>query len=126
MLEKFKEFKSSYKVIYINYDKNDGIEIRSSIESLENSLDDFNEIFAFNDEKMLRAFKLGEGEFRVEEVKKEDFIESEEKEVFIDKKLITKIIGENKYFKIKVRVGTDKNKSQKEIFQYIDLIGKGV
>ena len=52
MFEKFnkdiftEKFQSPYKVIYINYDKNNGIEIRSSIESLENSLDDFHELFA--------------------------------------------------------------------------------
>ena len=116
------KFQSPYKVIYINYDKNEGIEIRSSIEALENSLDDFNEVFAFNNELMLRAFKLGDNDFRVEEVKKDDFIQSEIKEVIIDEKLITKVKGEKNFSKIKVCVG--KNEDEKEIFQYVELVGK--
>lgn len=118
-----KSFNSPYKVIYINYDKNEGIEIRSSIEALENSLDDFNEVFAFNNELMLRAFKLGDNDFRVEEVKEDDFSESEIKELIIDEKLITKVKGEKNFGKIKVRVGKNKaEKDKKEIFQYIELI----
>ncbi len=126
MFEKFtknifaEKFQSPYKVIYINYDKNEGIEIRSSIEALENSLDDFNEVFAFNNELMLRAFKLGDNDFRVEEVKKDDFSESEIKEVIIDEKLITKVKGEKNFSKIKVCVG--KNEDEKEIFQYLELV----
>ncbi len=117
------KFQSPYKVIYINYDKNEGIEIRSSIEALENSLDDFNEVFAFNNELMLRAFKLGDNDFRVEEVKEDDFSESEIKELIIDEKLITKVKGEKNFGKIKVRVGKNKaEKDKKEIFQYIELI----
>ena len=115
-----KSFNSPYQVIYINYDKNEGIEIRSSIEALENSLDDFNEVFAFNNELMLRAFKLGDDDFRVEEVKKDDFIQSEIKEVIIDEKLITKVKGEKNFSKIKVCVG--KNEDEKEIFQYLELV----
>ena len=129
MFEKFtknifaEKFQSPYKVIYINYDKNEGIEIRSSIEALENSLDDFNEVFAFNNELMLRAFKLGDNDFIVEEVKKDDFIQSEIKEVIIDEKLITKVKGEKNFGKIKVRFGKNKaEKDKKEIFQYIELI----
>lgn len=118
-----KSFNSPYQVIYINYDKNEGIEIRSSIEALENSLDDFNEVFAFNNELMLRVFKLGDNDFRVEEVKEEDFSESEIKELIIDEKLITKVKGEKNFGKIKVRVGKNKaEKDKKEIFQYIELI----
>ncbi len=117
-----KSFNSPYQVIYINYDKNEGIEIRSSIEALENSLDDFNEVFAFNNELMLRAFKLGDNDFRVEEVKKDDFIQSEIKEVIIDEKLITKVKGEKNFSKIKVCVG--KNEDEKEIFQYLELVRK--
>ncbi len=115
-----KSFNSPYQVIYINYDKNEGIEIRSSIEALENSLDDFNEVFAFNNELMLRAFKLGDNDIRVEEVKKDDFIQSEIKEVIIDEKLITKVKGEKNFGKIKVCVG--KNEDEKEIFQYLELV----
>ena len=115
-----KSFNSPYKVIYVNYDKNEGIEIRSSIEALENSLDDFNELFAFNNNLMLRAFKLGDNDFRVEEVKKDDFSQSEIKEVIIDEKLITKVKGEKNFGKIKVRVG--KNEDEKEIFQYLELV----
>ena len=128
MFEKFnkdiftEKFQSPYKVIYINYDKNNGIEIRSSIEALENSLDDFHELFAFNNNLMLRAFKLGDDDFRVEEVKKDDFIQSEIKEVIIDEKLITKVKGEKNFSKIKVCVG--KNEVEKEIFQYVELVGK--
>ncbi len=128
MFEKFnkdiftEKFQSPYKVIYINYDKNNGIEIRSSIEALENSLDDFHELFAFNNNLMLRAFKLGDDDFRVEEVKKDDFIQSEIKEVIIDEKLITKVKGEKNFSKIKVCVG--KNEDEKEIFQYVELVGK--
>ena len=117
-----KSFNSPYKVIYINYDKNEGIEIRSSIEALENSLDDFNEVFAFNNELMLRAFKLGDNDFRVEEVKKDDFSKSEEKYILIDNTLITKVKGEKNFDKIKVCVG--KNEDEKEIFQYLELVGK--
>ncbi len=126
MFEKFnkdiftEKFQSPYKVIYINYDKNNGIEIRSSIEALENSLDDFHELFAFNNNLMLRAFKLGDDDFRVEEVKKDDFIQSEIKEVIIDEKLITKVKGEKNFGKIKVCVG--KNKDEKKIFQYLELV----
>ena len=128
MFEKFnkdiftEKFQSPYKVIYINYDKNEGIEIRSSIEALENSLDDFNEVFAFNNELMLRAFKLGDNDFRVEEVKKDDFSKSEEKYILIDNTLITKVKGEKNFDKIKVCVG--KNEDEKEIFQYLELVGK--
>lgn len=114
------KFQSPYKVIYINYDKNEGIEIRSTIEALENSLDDFNELFAFNNNLMLRAFKLGDNDFRVEEVKKDDFSQSEIKEVIIDEKLITKVKGEKNFSKIKVCVG--KNEDEKEIFQYLELV----
>ena len=116
-----KSFNSPYQVIYINYDKNEGIEIRSSIEALENSLDDFNEVFAFNNELMLRAFKLGDNDFRVEEVKKDDFIQSEIKEVIIDEKLITKVKGEKNFSKIKVCVG--KNEDEKENNQTLKAMG---
>ena len=71
---------------------------------------------------MLRAFKLGDDDFRVEEVKKDDFIQSEIKEVIIDEKLITKVKGEKNFSKIKVCVG--KNEDEKEIFQYVELVGK--
>ena len=117
-----KSFNSPYKVIYINYDRNDGIEIRSSVEALENSLDDFHELFAFNNNLMLRVFKLGDNDFRVEEVKKDDFSKSEEKYILIDNTLITKVKGEKNFDKIKVCVG--KNEDEKEIFQYLELVGK--
>ena len=50
---------------------------------------------------------------------------SEIKELIIDEKLITKVKGEKNFGKIKVRVGKNKaEKDKKEIFQYIELVGK--
>jgi hypothetical protein len=106
------EFSKSYHVIYINYDKKNGVKIKDSIAELSEDLDSFYELYLFNEEKMIRVFNIDDNEYKYEEVSiSENY---EEKQLLIDNSILTKIDSSLNYDTVKVRVADDK-------YQYIGL-----
>lgn len=119
------EFSKSYHVIYINYDKKNGVKIKDSIAELSEDLDSFYELYLFNEEKMIRVFNIDDNEYKYEEVSipektveiidgKEIETKSETKVLLIDKNILTKIDDSLDYDVVKVRISN-------EGYQYIGL-----
>ncbi|MGL6101428.1 MAG: hypothetical protein ACRCZ9_09475 [Fusobacteriaceae bacterium] len=120
----FKEFKleeiqkrfseKKHQVIYINYNRADGVKIFDNIGELTSEhLNHFNKIYIFNDEIMITASLFDKGDIRYIETLKDEFCNTENyKEFYLEK---------CSYEKIKVRVG--KTKDGRERIQYVELRG---
>lgn len=103
----------NYNVVYLNYDKVNGIKILSNLQEL--SLDEkkkFYKVYIFNDEYMLSVYNFGEEEYKYIKISKEDFNEESIKEKYI-------YLRDVKEKKLKIRIG---NIEGKEIVQYCGFI----
>lgn len=110
------EFAEKFYIIYLNYEKINGIEIADSFTSLKNKLDNFQKLFVFDKEKMYTIIKFGTNDYRM---KKTAVIEGIEKEVYLDEKEITKVVGLTNFKKIKVRIAENGD------FQYTGFMTGG-
>ena len=125
----------SYNVVYINYEKKDGIEVVSdkvnAMDELKrNKLNNFYKLYLFNDDKMITVYKFDENDFKYTEVKKEEFEDTIDREYYLDEK----VLSNEKLKRLKVRVGyktENKLKNEEEIkeevqlVQYIGFVGGG-
>jgi hypothetical protein len=101
---------NEYKVLYINYQKENGIQWLNNFS--KELLDDlFYKIYVFNDEFMITFYRLNNN-IKYEIIKKEDIKEEKrEKKIYLD------INKNNKYKNLFYRVGVTND--NKEIIQFI-------
>lgn len=98
-----------YSLIYLNYDKPNGIKVLYGIEELkEEDKIDFYKLYLFNDKCMVTIFNFGAGEYKYSKIEKSDFNAFQEKEIYLND-----LVKEEK---IRVRVGKI---GGKEVVQYI-------
>lgn len=119
--DKLKEItnEKKYNLVYINYDRANGIKVLSNIiELTEEEKNSFYRIYIFNDDYMVTIFNFGKENLKYNKIKKEDFDSYSEKYIYLetDKK-------ELKNKRLKVRVGNLKIDNSREAIQYIDFIG---
>lgn len=119
--DKLKEItnEKKYNLVYINYDRANGIKVLSNIiELTEEEKNSFYRIYIFNDDYMVTIFNFGKENLKYNKIKKEDFDNYSEKYIYLetDKK-------ELKNKRLKVRVGNLKIDNSREAIQYIDFIG---
>lgn len=110
-----------YNLVYINYDRANGIKVLSNIiELTEEEKNSFYRIYIFNDDYMVTIFNFGKENLKYNKIKKEDFDSYSEKYIYLetDKK-------ELKNKRLKVRVGNLKEDNSREVVQYIDFVGGG-
>ena len=113
--------KKKYNLVYINYDRVNGIKVLSNIiELTEEEKNNFYRIYIFNDDYMVTIFNFGKENLKYNKIKKEDFDSYSEKYIYLetDKK-------ELKNKRLKVRVGNLKEDNSREAVQYIDFVGGG-
>ena len=102
-----------YSLVYINYDRANGIKILSDLAELsDEEKENFYRIYIFNDSFMMTIYKFGEADYRYTEIKKSDFDRIiAEKMVYLEKV---------KEKKLAVRIG---EVAGKEIIQYTRFMG---
>lgn len=107
----------SYNVVYLNYDKANGIKILYNLESLsQDEKENFYRMYIFNDEYMMTVYNFGENEYKYTKILKEDF----EKDSIREKEIYLVENKDIKEKKLKVRLG---NIEGRESLQYLDFIG---
>ena len=115
-----------YNLIYINYEKENGIKIfkneGNALNLLsESDFENFYKIYLFNNNFMKTIYQFGEDDYRYSEVNSEDFDENTKKfrEILIK-------IKENpdgkKVNRLKVLTGENKI-TKKEIVQFLEFLG---
>ena len=133
---KFKEFDKEkikeelqndiYNLVYINYEKENGIKIfkneGNALNLLsESDFENFYKIYIFNNNFMKTIYKFGENDCRYLEVNFEEFDENTKKfrEILIE---IKENSGEKKINRLKVLTGENKI-TKKEIVQFLEFLG---
>ena len=115
-----------YNLVYINYEKENGIKIfkneGNALNLLsESDFENFYKIYIFNNNFMKTIYQFGEDDYRYSEVNSEEFIENTKKfrEILIK-------IKENpdgkKVNRLKVLTGENKI-TKKEIVQFLEFLG---
>lgn len=108
-----------YNLVYINYDRANGIKVLSNIiELTEEEKNSFYRIYIFNDDYMVTIFNFGRENLKYNKIKKEDFDSYSEKYIYLETNK-----KELKNKRLKVRVGNLKEDNSREVIQYIDFIG---
>lgn len=108
-----------YNLVYINYDRVNGIKVLSNIiELTEEEKNNFYRIYIFNDDYMVTIFNFGRENLKYNKIKKEDFDNYSEKYIYLETNK-----KELKNKRLKVRVGNLKIDNSREAIQYIDFIG---
>jgi hypothetical protein len=107
---------NDYHVIFINYEKKNGIEVAHTFGCLSNSIEDFYKMYVFSKEAMYTCVNFGD-EKKMTLVRKEELKNVVEKIVYLNEEEITKVIGGN-YNKIIVNTGFIGNK---QVYQYAGL-----
>ena len=106
----------NYNVVYLNYDKANGIKILYNLESLsQDEKENFYRMYIFNDEYMMTVYNFGENEYKYTKILKEDF----EKDSIREKEIYLVENKDIKEKKLKVRLG---NIEGRESLQYLDFI----
>jgi hypothetical protein len=119
--DKLKEItnEKKYNLVYINYDRANGIKVLSNIiELTEEEKNSFYRIYIFNDNYMVTIFNFGRENLKYNKIKKEDFDNYSEKYIYLETNK-----KELKNKRLKVRVGNLKIDNSREAIQYIDFIG---
>ncbi len=119
--DKLKEItnEKKYNLVYINYDRANGIKVLSNIiELTEEEKNNFYRIYIFNDDYMVTIFNFGRENLKYNKIKKEDFDNYSEKYIYLETNK-----KELKNKRLKVRVGNLKIDNSREAIQYIDFIG---
>lgn len=137
MIEKYKNFnkdevnelflEKKYNVVYINYEKENGIEVvmneQNAINNLKNNeLNDFYKLYLFNDNKMITVYKFDEKNLKYTQISKDDF----EGEVIVREVYLDNIKGIGNKKRLKVKIGNKVIKENEEIiekFQIMQYIG---
>lgn len=110
----------SYHIIYINYEKKDGIEIATSFESMINNPESFYKMYVFNRERMYTCINFGDEMKMLLTERSQMVVEDgiEEREIYLKTDEVTKIVGKD-YKKILVNIGYI---GKKQVYQYAGLI----
>lgn len=140
-LDKIKDltFSKAYNIVCINYDEKNGINIFTEedtkdylekniasfleTKNLKDKIKDMYRIYIFNEEFMKIIFNFGNDEYRYNEISETDFKESFIKYIYSKNPKDPK--NEQKYSRLKVRVGRLKN-DEREAIQYIGYVDEGV
>jgi len=115
-----------YNLVYINYEKENGIKVFKNEGNALNLLSEsdfknFYKIYLFNNNFMKTIYQFGEDDYRYSEVNSEEFVENTKKvrEILIE-------IKENpdgkKVNRLKVLIGENKI-TKKEIVQFLEFLG---
>ena len=115
-----------YNLVYINYEKENGIKIfkneGNALNLLsESDFENFYKIYLFNNNFMKTIYQFGEDDYKYSEVNSEDFDENTKKfrEILIE---IKENLGEKKINRLKVLTGENKI-TKKEIVQFLEFLG---
>ena len=115
-----------YNLVYINYEKENGIKVfkneGNALNLLsESDFENFYKIYIFNNNFMKTIYKFGEGDYRYSEVNSEEFVENTKKfrEILIK---IKENPDEKKVNRLKVLTGENKI-TKKEIVQFLEFLG---
>lgn len=118
--DKLKEItnEKKYNLVYINYDRANGIKVLSNIiELTEEEKNSFYRIYIFNDDYMVTIFNFGKENLKYNKIQKIDFDEYDERYIYLETNK-----KELKNKRLKVRVGNLKEDNSREVVQYIDFI----
>jgi hypothetical protein len=136
-LEEIKKitFSKPYNIVCINYDDRNGINIFTEedtkdylekdivafleTKNLKDKIKDMYRIYIFNEKFMKIIFNFGNDEYRYNEISETDFKESFIKYIYSKNPKDPK--NEQKYSRLKVRVGRLKN-DEREAIQYIGYV----
>ena len=115
-----------YNLVYINYEKENGIKIfkneGNALNLLsESDFENFYKIYLFNNNFMKTIYQFGEDDYRYSEVNSEDFDENTKKfrEILIK---IRENPDEKKVNRLKVLTGENKI-TKKEMVQFLEFLG---
>ena len=115
-----------YNLVYINYEKENGIKIfkneGNALNLLsESDFENFYKIYIFNNNFMKTIYQFGEDDYRYSEVNSEEFIENTKKfrEILIK---IKENPDEKKVNRLKVLTGENKI-TKKEMVQFLEFLG---
>ena len=115
-----------YNLVYINYEKENGIKIfkneGNALNLLsESDFENFYKIYIFNNNFMKTIYKFGEDDYRYSEVNSEEFDENTKKfrEILIELKDNQ---DKKEYNRLKVLTGENKI-TKKEIVQFLEFLG---
>jgi hypothetical protein len=115
-----------YNLVYINYEKENGIKIfkneGNALNLLpESDFENFYKIYIFNNNFMKTIYKFGEDDYRYSEVNSEEFVENTKKfrEILIEFKADQ---DKKEYNRLKILIGENKV-SGKEMIQFLGFSG---
>ena len=115
-----------YNLVYINYEKENGIKVfkneGNALNLLsESDFENFYKIYIFNNNFMKTIYKFGEDDYRYSEVNSEEFVENTKKfrEILIELKAKKK---KKEYNRLKILIGENKI-TKKEIIQFLEFLG---
>ena len=115
-----------YNLVYINYEKENGIKVFKNEGNALNLLSEsdfanFYKIYLFNNNFMKTIYQFGEDDYRYSEVNSEDFDENTKKfrEILIK---IKENPDEKKVNRLKVLTGENKI-TKKEMVQFLEFLG---
>ena len=115
-----------YNLVYINYEKENGVKIfkneGNALNLLsESDFENFYKIYIFNNNFMKTIYQFGEDDYRYSEVNSEEFIENTKKfrEILIELKDNQ---DKKEYNRLKVLTGENKI-TKKEIVQFLEFLG---
>ena len=115
-----------YNLVYINYEKENGIKIfkneGNALNLLsESDFENFYKIYIFNNNFMKTIYQFGEDDYRYSEVNSEDFDENTKKfrEILIELKDDQ---DKKEYNRLKVLTGENKI-TKKEMVQFLEFLG---
>ena len=115
-----------YNLVYINYEKENGIKVfkneGNALNLLsESDFENFYKIYLFNNNFMKTIYKFGEDDYRYSEVNSEEFVENTKKfrEILIELKADQ---DKKEYNRLKILIGENKI-TKKEIIQFLEFLG---
>ena len=115
-----------YNLVYINYEKENGIKaFKNEGNALnllsESDFENFYKIYLFNNNFMKTIYQFGEDDYKYSEVNSEEFDENTKKfrEILIE---IKENSGKKKINRLKVLTGENKI-TKKEIVQFLEFLG---
>ena len=115
-----------YNLVYINYEKENGIKVfkneGNALNLLsESDFENFYKIYLFNNNFMKTIYQFGEDDYKYSEVNSEEFDENTKKfrEILIE---IKENSGKKKINRLKVLTGENKI-TKKEIVQFVEFLG---